>query len=141
MKVYIPSPTITIQVIRIEVQKTYAMVIGAVLVLVGLVGFVSNPLVGVPASSSATSPLFGANTYENILHIVVGALGLWFGMKSSAKSYNMGLGIGAAVVGLVGLVPQGLAVLFSVFAINTTITYLHLAIAVVSLGVAYGLKR
>lgn len=111
------------------------MVIGAVLVLVGLLGFVSNPLVG------ASPALFGANTYENILHLVVGALGLWYGMKADAKSYNMALGIGAAVVGLVGLVPQGLSLLNSVFAINTEITYLHLAIAVVSLGVAYGLKK
>ena len=126
-----------------SVQEMYAMAIGAVLVLVGLLGFVSNPLVGVTSSASATSPIFGANLAENVLHILVGALGLWFGYSGAAKGYNMWLGIGAAVVGLAGLsfVPTLPDLLFNVFSINNQITYLHLVIAVVSLGVAYGLKK
>ena len=56
-----------------DVQKTYAMVIGAVLVLVGILGFVPNPLVGSPDSA-----LFGVNTAQNILHLVGGAAIVWF---------------------------------------------------------------
>ena len=112
------------------------MVIGAVLLLVGLIGFVSNPLV-------SPTGLFTVNTNQNILHLVGGALGLWFGMNKGAKAYNMWLGIVAAVVGVLGLpfVPQAPALLQQYFNITANITYLHLAIAAVSLGVAYGVKK
>ena len=43
-----------------DVQKTYAMVIGAVLVLLGLVGFVNAPILGI----------FGVNIAQDVLHLV-----------------------------------------------------------------------
>ena len=106
------------------------MVIGAVLVLVGLVGFVNAPILGI----------FGVNTAQNILHLVGGALMLWFGSKGSGKTANMTLGVISAIVAVLGFVPGAKDLLASIFAINTAITYLHAAIAVVSLGVAYGVK-
>ena len=114
-----------------DVQKTYAMVLGAVLVLLGLVGFVQAPVLG----------LFGVNTAQNVLHLVGGAVVLWFGYKGAGKTTNMWLGIVALVVGVLGLIPGAKDLLTSVFAINAAITYLHLAVGVVSLGVAYGVKE
>ncbi|MBI3026733.1 DUF4383 domain-containing protein [Candidatus Woesearchaeota archaeon] len=112
-------------------QKLYAMVIGAVLVLLGLVGFVQAPILGI----------FGVNPAQNVLHLVGGAVMLWFGYKGSGKTANMVLGVVAAVVGVLGLVPVVKELLASLFAINMAITWLHLAVAVVSLGVAYGVKE
>ena len=114
-----------------DVQKTYAMVIGAVLVLIGLLGFFNNPILG----------LFGVNAAQNILHLVGGGLGLWLATKGSAKAYNQWLGIIAAVVAVLGFVPGAKDLLASIFNINMAITWLHAAIAVVSLGVAYGVKE
>ena len=114
-----------------DVQKTYAMVIGGVLVLLGLVGFVNAPVLGI----------FGVNAAQNVLHLVGGALGLWLATKGSGKAYNMWLGIIAAVVGVLGLLPVAKDLLANVFNINAAITYLHLGVAVVSLGVAYGVKE
>lgn len=114
-----------------EVQKTYAMVLGVVLVLLGLVGFVNNPVLG----------LFGVNLYQNLLHLVGGAVVLWFGYKGAGKATNMWLGVVALVVGVLGLVPGAKDLLASLFSINTAITYLHLAVGVVSLGVSYGVKE
>ena len=114
-----------------DIGKTYAMVIGAVLLLVGLIGFVSNPIFGV----------FGVNALQNVLHLVGGALGVWFGMKGSAKAYNQWLGIVAGVVGVLGFIPGASDALASVFGINTAISGLHIVIAVVSLGIVYGLKK
>ena len=114
-----------------DVQKTYAMVIGAVLVLVGLIGFFNAPIFG----------LFGVNAAQNILHLVGGAVLLWFGYQGSGKTPNMWLGIIAAVVGVLGFVPGANTLLANLFAINTAISVLHLAIAAVSLGVAYGVKE
>ncbi len=114
-----------------DVQKLYAMVIGAVLALVGVLGFFMNPILG----------LFGVNTYQNILHLVGGALGLWFGNSGSGKSFNMYLGIVSAVVAVLGFIPATATLLLSLLGINPAITYLHAAIALVSLGVAYGVKE
>ena len=115
-----------------EVQKTYALVIGAVLVLVGIIGFFSQPIFG----------LFGVNTAQNLLHLAGGAAIVWFGYKgSAAKSTNMWLGIISAVVGVLGFIPGANSLLASLFGINTAISVLHIAIAVVSLGVAYGVSE
>ena len=118
-----------------DVQKTYAMVIGAVLVLVGILGFV--PGVGQPLLLG----IFGVNMAQNLLHLVGGALMLWFGSKGSGKTANMYLGIISAVVAVLGFVPVAKGLLASIFNINMSITYLHLAIAVVTLGVAYLVKE
>ncbi|MBI3035001.1 DUF4383 domain-containing protein [Candidatus Woesearchaeota archaeon] len=107
------------------------MVIGAVLVLLGLVGFVNNPILG----------LFGVNAAQNILHLVGGGLGIWLATKGSGKAFNMWAGVVALVVGVLGLVPGVSGLLASIFGINAAISYLHIAVGIVSLGVAYGVKE
>ena len=119
-----------------DIQKTYAVVIGVVLVLVGILGFVPNPLVG-----SADKAIFGVNTAQNLLHIVGGAVIVWFGSKGSAKTTNVVVGVISGVVGILGFVPGADALLASIFGINTAISVLHILIGVVSLGVAYGIKE
>lgn len=118
-----------------DIQKTYAMVLGAVLVLVGILGFV--PGIGAPLLLG----IFGVNMAQNILHLVGGALGLWLGNKGSGKAYNMWTGIIAAVVAVLGFIPGTSTLLANIFNINAAISVLHAAIAVVSLGVAYGVKE
>lgn len=113
-----------------DVQKTYAMVIGAVLVLLGLVGFVNAPILGI----------FGVNMAQNVLHLVGGALILWLATKGSAKPTNMWTGVVALVVGVLWFIPGAGGLLASIFAINANISYLHVAVGVVSLGVSYGVK-
>ena len=114
-----------------DVQKTYAMVLGAVLVLLGIIGFVNAPILGI----------FGVNIAQDVLHLVGGALILWLASKGSAKATNMWLGVIALVVGILGFIPGASDLLTSIFAINLNITYLHVAVGVVSLGVAYGVKE
>lgn len=115
-----------------EVQKTYAMVIGAVLVLLGIIGFFNNPILS----------LFGVNAAQNVLHLVGGALILWLAFKGSAKPTNMWVGIIALVVGILWFA-EGLdgGLLNKIFGINDAISYLHIAVGLVSLGVAYGVKE
>ncbi len=112
-----------------EVQKTFAMVVGVVLLLLGLLGFVmSSPLLG----------LFGVNMPQNVLHLLGGALGLYFGYKGMGKNFNLGLGVVAIVVGLAGLAVP--ALLLSLLNINFEITVLHLVLGVVAVAVSYFVK-
>ena len=114
---------------KMGVNDTYATVIGAVLGLVGLLGFaMPSPLLG----------LFGVNMLQSVIHLV-GATGIYFGKMGQGRQYNMVLGVIALVVAILGFVVPDL--MLSLLNINQTITYLHVAIAVVSLGVYYGVKE
>ena len=115
-----------------DVQKTYAMIIGAVLVLLGLVGFVNAPVLGI----------FGVNVAQDVLHLVGGAVIIWLAMKGSAKPTNMWVGIVALVVGILWFA-EGLdgGLLNTVFGINAAISYLHIAVGIVSLAVAFAVKE
>ena len=114
-----------------DVQKTYAIVIGAVLVLVGIIGFFNAPIFG----------LFGVNAAQDLLHLIGGAAIIWFGYSGSGKPTNMWLGIISLVVGVLGFVPITADLLTTILNINTAISILHVAIGIVSLGVAYGVKE
>lgn len=110
-----------------SVQKTYAMVIGVVLLLVGLIGLFTQNVIG-----------FGVNIYQSILHIIGGGLGVWLASKNKPKGYNMWLGYIAVVVVLLGFI---VPTLNSLLNINAATTWLHVVIAVVSLVVAFGTKE
>lgn len=113
-----------------SVQKTYAIVVGLVLLLLGIWGFFQYPVLGI----------FGVNTYQNILHIVVGVLGLWIGMKNP-KGFNLWLGWIALAAGILGFIPGADALLDQIFAINSQISWLHIAVGIVSLLVGYAVKE
>lgn len=136
LKYFIKNKHVNKEVVNIaDVQKTYAIVIGAVLVLVGILGFI--PGIGAPLLLN----IFGVNAAQNVLHLAGGAVILWYGYKGSGKPTNMWLGIVSAVVGVLGFIPGAKDLLETIFGINAAISVLHLAIAVVSLGVAYGVKE
>ena len=59
--------------------KTLAMVFGVVFVLVGLLGFVPNPLVGVDG-------IFETDLLHNLVHLLFGVILVVVAMKSAAQS-------------------------------------------------------
>lgn len=115
-------------------QKTFALILGIVLTLVGIVGFVSNPLVGEGA-------FFGTNPFQNVLHLIAGVIGIWVGTKGEGPGYNMSLGWIALVLGVIYFIPGVQELLVSLLNINTEITILHLVIGVVTLGVYYATDK
>ena len=74
--------------------KRIATLLGAVFILVGIVGFLSHDLLGAHLS-----------TTHNIIHLVSGALALYFGLKATlaqAKLFCMIFGIVYGLLGVVG---------------------------------------
>jgi len=115
-------------------QKTFALILGIVLLLVGIMGFFSNPLVG-------DSGLFGTNTVQDILHLIAGAFGVYVGTKGAGPGYNMTLGWIGIVLGVLGFIGPIADMLASWLNINTAITVLHLAIGIVCLLVYYSAHK
>jgi hypothetical protein len=82
--------------------KTIATILGIVLILVGIIGFFVGP-------ASATTPNFigtHLTTSHNLVHIITGAISLYFGLAASlsaARTFDIVFGIVYALLGVAGL--------------------------------------
>ncbi len=78
--------------------KTVATIMGVVFILAGLVGFISNDLLG-----------FHLSFFHNAaVHIVSGAVSLYFGLRGTlrgARLFCLVFGIVYALIGVVGFLP------------------------------------
>jgi len=118
--------------------RLYATVVGAVLVLAGIIGFFYNA--HFTSNAAVHDDVFGVlsvNGWHNVVHIVTGALGL-LAAGYAARAYALGLGvvyIGVAIWRfiLTGSDPS----ILDVVPVNTADNFLHAALGV--LGVAAGL--
>ena len=111
-------------------KKMFALILGIVLLIVGILGFISNSIVG-------DTGFFGTNTTQDVLHLIAGLTGIYAGTKGSGKSYSMILGWIGIVLAVLGFIPGVKSTLLNWLNINTSITVLHLVIGVVCLGVHY----
>lgn len=114
-----------------EMQQLLTQVVGVVLTLVGLVGFLTGE----------TLLVFGINPLHNIVHLVTGALGLVAGFCASATypvQYNRWLGIIYLIVAVLGFVAPTL--MASLLHVNAADNILHLALGAVLAGVGFGAK-
>lgn len=114
--------------------KTWATLVGVVLIAAGLVGFANTPLVG-----SASGALVATDNLHNIVHLATGALALFiaFGLSGRTQADAMlGFGILYTIIFVAVLLSPTLFGLFSIPA-NTAVHLIHVAVAVVSLGVGF----
>lgn len=101
--------------------QTFALVFGAVYVLVGILGFVMDPILGI----------FEINLLHNIAHLAVGGLFL-YGSKSAAGAKQISLIIGV-VYGLLAILGFLDVLVPDLLDANTADDFLHLATAAVAL--------
>ncbi len=116
------------------IAKTWIALAGVVLVLVGILGFLPNPLVG-----NADGALVPTDSLHNIVHIGTGLLALWvaFGTSGMALANGViGFGVLYVVIFLAVILSPTLFGLFAVPA-NVVLHVIHAALALVSLAVGY----
>lgn len=123
-------------------NRLVGVIFGAVYLLVGLLGFAYTGGVGfVATSGGAILGIFEVNPLHNVIHLLVGAALLIAGLSSTvaAKATNTLIGAVYLILGIVGffLVGTGLNIL----ALNTADHFLHLASAIVLLGVGLAADR
>lgn len=111
--------------------KTAAIVIGLAFLAVGLLGYVSNPIVG--ASDDA---IFHTDNVHNIVHIVSGALFLLiaFAAPASASVFLKVFGIVYLGLGIYGMATMGTAEmqkLLGFLHVNKADNYLHIGLGII----------
>lgn len=117
--------------------QLYAGLFGAVLLLVGIVGFLVDSSFDVGSSVQGDELIvFEVNGIHNLVHVASGLLGLaLMGSAAGARAFALGFGAVYLIVAIVGFV-DGETVL-SLIPVNTADNFLHLAIALT--GLAAGL--
>jgi hypothetical protein len=129
---------VTIRVIVLEknAQTLFATSLGAVLVLIGILGFLMNPILGI----------FEVNTLHNVIHLVSGAIlicaGVWSG-TGAATTTNKVFGIVYLLVAILGFaMPDLTASLLSMEHADHLLAdnMLHAVIAAAALIVGFGMK-
>ena len=123
-------------------NRIAATVFGAVYVVVGLLGFAVTGGVGFIATEGGLLlGVFQVNPLHNIAHILIGGALLVAGLMSAAaaKAVNTTVGAVYLLLGIVGFFLAGTAA--NILALNTADHFLHLASAIVLLGVGLGFER
>jgi hypothetical protein len=121
-----------------SLARTVAAILGVIYVLVGVVGFLPDPLVQASSAASATGALLGVfpiNLLHNVVHLVIGA-SLLYASMATATAIMVSRVIGGVyvVVGLLGLVsPNG----FGLLPLGGADIFLHLGTGAVLLAVGF----
>lgn len=123
-------------------NRIVATVFGAVYVLVGLLGFAVTGGVGFVATEGGLLlGVFQVNPLHNVAHLLIGAALLIAGFVgvTAAKAVNSIVGGAYLLLGIVGFFLAGTSA--NILALNTADHFLHLASAIVLLGVGLGAER
>ena len=120
--------------------KNITVALGIVFILVGILGFIPNPIVG-------SSGIFETDLGHDLVHLVAGAVLLFAGLQSEALA-RLGLQAFGAVYLLVGLI--GFAVvdstvghgsLLGLIHLNSADNWLHIVLGVVLIGLGFGVRK
>ena len=117
--------------------QVWALVLGGVLVLVGLVGFLVEPSFAVGDSAQrGTLILFDINGWHNVVHLLSGIVGLAMAATAAkARLFSIGYGVVYVLVTILGFAVGDGGLLLSIIPINTADNVLHLVIALTGIGV------
>lgn len=116
--------------------RLYATVVGAVLVLAGIIGFFYSASFGSPGNVDDVFGILSVNAWHNIVHILTGAIGLLVA-GYAARQYALGLGIVYLVIAIWGFIIGSGNSILGFIPINTADDFLHLILG--ALGIAAGL--
>src|SRR5919201_2658169 len=121
--------------------RTYAGLVGATLVVAGIIGFFYEA--DFTDNESVRDAVFGildVNGWHNVVHILTGALGLlaFSAGAYAARQYALGLGVVYIVVAIWGFIVGDGDSILSIIPVNTEDNILHLLIGLtgVLIGIA-----
>jgi hypothetical protein len=120
--------------------RLYASAVGALLVILGVVGFFYGSSFGSPGTFDHTLGIFRTNGWENLLWAVVGAFGLLLAGTAS-RAYALGAGLLLTVFGVWGLALDPGGAILGVFPAAGANEALFLTLGILGLLAAAGSPR
>ena len=120
--------------------EAFALVLGAVLTVIGVAGFfVNSDFATGNAITASTLVVFDVNGWMNLVHLVTGLAGIWVAMKPGhARQYALVVGVVYLVIAVWGLVT---ATVLGLLPVNGADTVLHAGIGALALMVVLGPDR
>ena len=111
--------------------KTASLIIGIIFLVVGILGFFPNPVVGDPERA-----IFHTDTLHNMVHIISGALfvGIALAAPATAATVLKVFGIVYFLLGVLGLIifgSDGMGRLLGFLHVNGADNFLHIALGIV----------
>ncbi|HEY4515671.1 MAG TPA: DUF4383 domain-containing protein [Candidatus Paceibacterota bacterium] len=107
--------------------KKLAKVFGIIFILVGLLGFIGNPVIG-------EMGFFHSDMIHNLIHIVSGLILLLAAAKGAASMWLKILGIIyllVAVLGFMMIDSTGMAYVLGIISVNSADNWLHLVLGLI----------
>lgn len=120
--------------------RYWALAIGVIYLVVGIVAFIpalytsppATPHVDVTGSYGLLLGLFPVNVLHNVLHIIIGIIGIGvFGSGRASRAYSRALFLIFGLLAIMGFIPQANTV-FGLIPIFDNDVWLHTATAIVS---------
>jgi hypothetical protein len=116
-------------------ERSFALIFGVVLILVGIAGFIPAMLI----NGNLLLGIFEVNVHHNVIHLLSGAIALLASMQTAySRLYFQIIGIVYAVVAVLGFFMGGNLIIMHV---NMADNILHLAIALVALWIGFLLHK
>jgi Domain of unknown function (DUF4383) len=116
--------------------RLYALVIGAVLVVAGIIGFFYSSDFGSPGEVDGVLGILDVNGWHTVVHIATGLLGLaaFAGGAYAARCYALGVGAVYILVAAWGSIVGDGDQILGFLPVNTEDNVLHLLIGVAGLA-------
>src|SRR5918995_1439093 len=123
---------------RARYAMLFALVVGAVLVAVGVIGlFYESAFTSGESRRDAVFGILDVNGWHNALHIVTGLIALALA-RTHAREFALGFGVVYLVVAIWGFIVGDGDSILSIIPVNTEVNVLHAILAVAGFAV-YGL--
>jgi hypothetical protein len=113
--------------------RLYAILVGGVLVIAGIIGFFYSSSFGGPGEVDDVLGILAVNGWHNVVHILTGLLGL-AAAGYAARTYALGLGAVYVVIAIWGFIIGSGESLLGFIPVNTEDNVLHLILGVTGLA-------
>src|SRR5919198_6464884 len=113
--------------------RLYAGLVGATLVVAGIVGFFYSSAFGSPGDVDSVFGILDVNGWHNVVHIATGALGL-LALGYAARAYAGGLGVVYVAIAIWGFILGNHENILGFIPVNTEDNVLHALLGVAGLA-------
>lgn len=107
--------------------RLFAILVGAFLLIEGVWGLSSPVVFGVLTT----------NTLHAVIHISLGVIGVWVGLRTGARTFCLFLGVLLVAVGALWFIPVAGSIITSLLNVNAAVAYLNLGVGAAALVLAF----